>query len=294
MWTSGFLYKIKCMPNIYFILFELLIYIQFALCLHHAWKHGIANLLRLLAGILFGVLLELATIRQLNAYEYGRFLIMILDVPLCIGVAWGCILYSVMEFSDASSLPYWARPVLDALLALNIDLALDAVAIRFGFWDWGQGLDFQYFGVPYANFWAWFWVIFFFSSGYRIFARRTDWTRTWIAPISGLILGLAGVLGTNALIVFVIPRAYTGFTVCFLVAAALLFVITLRPKLYEKPVPALVFWVPFLTHTYVLIAGLFSGIILQPPALLWIGIFMTIVAFYLHRRTLPEALGIHT
>ena len=46
------------MPNTYFILFELIIYLQLALCLHHAWKHGTANLLRLLAGIVFGVALE--------------------------------------------------------------------------------------------------------------------------------------------------------------------------------------------------------------------------------------------
>ena len=97
---------------------------------------------------------------------------MIGDVPLCIGVAWSCIIYSAMEFSDASSLPYWARPILDGLLALNIDLALDAVAIRLGFWSWGQGLKFQYFGVPYANFWAWVLVVFSFSLGYRLLAHR--------------------------------------------------------------------------------------------------------------------------
>jgi uncharacterized membrane protein len=183
----------------YFLLFELIIYVQLALCLVHAWRQSTANLLRLLAGIIFGVSLELATIRQLDAYEYGRFLVMVLDVPLCIGVAWSCILYSVMEFSDASSLPYFLRPVLDGLLALNIDLALDAVAIRFGFWDWGWGLEAQYFGVPFANFWAWFWVIFFFSMGHRLLARRADWLRTWVAPLLGLVVGLAGVLGTNAL-----------------------------------------------------------------------------------------------
>ncbi len=88
------------MPNTYFILFELIIYAQLALCLRHAWKHGAAKLLMLFAGILFGVSLELATIRQLHAYEYGRFIVMVLDVPLCIGVAWGCIIYSVMEFSN--------------------------------------------------------------------------------------------------------------------------------------------------------------------------------------------------
>jgi hypothetical protein len=51
------------MPNLYFILFELNIYLQLALCLRHPWKQGTANLLRLLAGSLFGKLLELESIR---------------------------------------------------------------------------------------------------------------------------------------------------------------------------------------------------------------------------------------
>jgi hypothetical protein len=279
------------MPDTYFLLFELIIYVQFALCFRHARKQGTADLLKLLAGILFGVLLELATIRQLNAYNYGQFLIMVLDVPLCIGVAWSCIIYSSMEFSNASSLPYLLRPVLDGLLALNIDLALDAVAIRFGFWDWGQGLDFQYFGVPYANFWAWFWGIFFFSLGYRILAQRKDWMSTWLPPILALIVGLVGVLATNALITFVIPWAYAGLTVASLLAVALGFVIVLRPKFYQTAVPSLVFWVPFLTHAYLLIAGLIAEVILDPPILLWIGMLMSAIAFYLHRKTIAQLLA---
>jgi hypothetical protein len=284
--TSEFLYKIKPMPNIYFILFELVIYIQLVLCLYHAWQQGTANLLRLLAGILFGVTLELATIRQLDAYEYGRFLIMVLDVPLCIGVAWSCILYSVMEFSDASSLPYFARPTLDGLLALNIDLALDAIAIRLGFWDWGQGLDFQYFGVPYPNFWAWFWVVSSFSLGYRLFARRTDWTHTWLAPLSALLVGLAGVLGTNAFIAFVVPFPLHGLVVALILIAAFLLILALRPHFYLTAVPALVFWVPMLTHLYTLIAGLASGVIFEPIFLLLVSLAMIAVALVLHRPTI--------
>jgi hypothetical protein len=279
------------MPNIYFILFEIIIYFQLALCLHHAWKQGTANLLMLFAGILFGVSLELATIRQLNAYQYGQFLIMVLDVPLCIGVAWGCILYSVMECSNASSLPYWTRPILDGLLALNIDLALDAVAIRFGFWDWGQGLEFQYFGVPYANFWAWFWVIFFFSLGYRIFARQEGRVGTWVSPLLGLVIGLAGVLGTNAFIVFVVPMDYRPSVVAITLIIALVLVIALRPRFYLKEVPSLVFWVPFLMHAYILVAGLASGVILDPPFLLWAGLIMIVIAFYLHHPTIHVMLS---
>jgi hypothetical protein len=274
------------MQNPYFVLYEITLYLQLVICLQHAWKHGTANLLKLAAGILFGVALELATIRQLNAYQYGQFLIMVLDVPLGIGVAWGCILYSVMEFSDASSLPYWTRPVLDGLLALNIDLSLDAVAIRFGFWDWGQGLKFQYFGVPYANFWAWFWVIFFFSLGYRLFARRKDWVGMRISPVAGLFVGLTGVLGTNALIAFVVPVEYRAPVITATLSLALICVLAQRPRLYLTPVPTLAFWVPFITHIYVLIAGLISGLILDPPFLLWMGLLMIAMAFYLHSPTI--------
>ncbi|MBI5295325.1 MAG: carotenoid biosynthesis protein [Chloroflexi bacterium] len=278
----------KNMPNTYFLLFELVIYIQFALCLRHAWMHRPANLLRLFFGAAFGVLLELATIRQLNAYTYGRFLVMALDVPLCIGVAWGCIIYSVMEFSDASDIPAWARPVLDGLLALNIDLALDAVAIRLGFWDWGRGLDFQYFGVPYANFWAWFWVVTSFSFGYRLLARRADWVRAWLSAPLGLLVGLAGVLGTNFLISFIIPFAYHGLTTALAMAAPLLFMFLLKPRFNLRPVPSLVFWVPFLSHAYLLLAGLVSGVIFQPPILLFVSLLMLGIALFLHRSSIRE------
>ncbi len=278
------------MPNIYFILFEFIIYLQFALCLHHAWKQGTRNLLRLLAGIIYGVLLELATIRQLQAYEYGRFLIMVLDVPLCIGIAWGCILYSVMKFSNASSVPYWARPILDGLLALNIDLALDAIAIRLGFWDWGQGLKFQYFGVPYANFWAWFWVIFSFSLGYRLLAHREDWVVTWLSPLLALIVGLAGVLGSNIIIAYEVPFEDHRIFIAGTLSLALILIISMRPRFYLKPVPPLVFWVPFLTHVYILIAGLISGVIFNPPFLLLIGLLMSGIAVYLHLPTIQHFL----
>ena len=270
------------MTGIYFILFEIVVYIQLVLCLHHAWRQGQSNVLRLLAGILFGVTLELATIRQLAAYEYGQFLIMVLDVPLCIGVAWSCILYSVMEFSDASSLPYWLRPILDGLLALNIGLALDAIAIRLGFWDWGRGLDFQYFGVPYPNFWAWFWVVFSFSFGYRLFARRKDWIKTWLAPLSALIVGLIGVLGTNAWIVFVVPPPLRTPVVAATLILVFFVVVMMRPRFHLSAVPPLTFWVPMLTHLYAFFAGLISGVIFEPVFLLFVSLAMIGVAFYLH------------
>jgi hypothetical protein len=278
------------MPNPYFVIFELMIYLLFALCVQHARKQGLADVFRLLAGVLYGVVLELVTLRQLSAYEYGKFLIMISNVPLCIGVAWSCIIYSAMEFSDASSLPYWARPFLDGLLALNIDLALDAVAIRLGFWNWGQGLKFQYFGVPYSNFWAWFLVVFSFSLGYRLLAHREDWIVKWVSPWLALAMGLMAVMGTNAF-AFADPlqdhKSFLAVTFSF----ALILVITLRPQFSRASVPGLVFWIPFLTHMYILIAGMISGVIFEPMFLLVAGIGMTLISIFLHRPVLKNILA---
>jgi uncharacterized membrane protein len=277
------------MPNLYFISFELMIYLLLALCLQHARRQGLTNLLRLLAGVVYGVILELATIHQLSAYGYGHFLLMIGNVPLCIGVAWSCIIYSSMEFSDASSLPYWVRPVLDGLLALSIDLALDAVAIRLGFWSWGQGLRFQYFGVPYANFWAWFLVVFSFSLGYRLLAHRENWMVRWVSPLLALTIGLTAVLGTN---VFVLndPLADYKYFLALTLSFALILVISMRPRFIRVSQPGPMFWVPFITHSYVLVAGLISGVILEPSMLLIVGLGMTLISVSLHRGKIPNLL----
>jgi hypothetical protein len=195
-----------------------------------------------------------------------------------------------MEFSNASTVPYWARPVLDGLLALNIDLALDTVAIRFGFWDWGQGLKFQFFGVPYANFWAWFWVVFSFSLGYRLLAHREDWAVKWLSPLMALIVGLGGVMGSNIIIAFGVPFEDHILLVAVTLSLALFTIASMRPRFYLKPAPSLVLWIPFLTHLYILIAGVVSGVILDPPVLIWIGLLMTAIGYYLHQPTIQHFL----
>lgn len=277
------------MPNIYFAVFEIIIYFLFALCFRQSWRSGASKTLRLIFGALFGVLLELATIRQLNTYEYGQFVIMVLDVPLCIGVAWSVIIYSVMEFSDASNFPYLLRPILDGLLALSIDLATDSIAIRLGMWDWGQGLEYQYFGVPFANFWAWFWVVASFSFGYRLLARRADWVGTWLPAFLALSIGLVGVLGTNAIIVFAIrDNVYRNIVIAVVLFGALTIVLLKQSSFYQKPAGSLVVWIPLILHVYFLIAGIISGIMFNPPILLVIGIFLLLISMLIHRKPLLD------
>ena len=273
------------MPNLYLLTFELLIYLLFILCFLHAWRRGPAAVGQLLAGIFYGWLLEWATIQELHAYHYARFLLMFGDVPVAVGIAWGVIIYSVMLVSQASSLPDWAQPVLDGLLALNIDLVMDAVAIRLGMWDWGLGLTQQYFGVPYVNFWAWFWVVFSFSLGLRGLRHASRViVRRW-APAGAIFVGLVGVTGMNTFIRGIVSS--NGFLATILVAlgVALSLMLWLRPKLNLVPLSPLAFWVPFGFHAYFLMAGLLSGALFRPPFLLGVSLAMFLLALYWHRAT---------
>ena len=273
------------MPSLYLISMEIIVLVLLIVCLRHAWRSSPEDMLRLVVGVLFGLLLELATIWQLKAYSYGSFLIMLSDVPLAIGIGWGVIIYSAKLFSDATNLPDSLRPVLDGLLALNIDLAMDAVAIRLGMWDWGLGLHSQYFGVPYANFWAWFWVVVIFSAAMRLLTAQARGFWRWLAPFGALIIGLAGVLGANAFIVYIVPHQFYELTIGFPLVSTLVLILMHRPKLVGRPPAPPAFWVPFGFHAYFLTAGLLSGTILDPPILLAVNITMFLLSLYLHRFT---------
>lgn len=246
--------------------------------LHVYRRRGWPGVWQVVAGVLFGVLLEWATIQQFHAYHYGRFVIMVADeVPLAIGVGWGVIIYAARLFAEATSLPGWARPFLAALLALGIDLSMDVVAIRLGMWDWGQGLAFHYFGVPWPNFWAWFWVVFFFSSGLWWLADGKQGPGQWLGPLAAIVLSVAGVLLTNYIIVYIIPWAWTLATVVLLFLGTWVLILSLRPRLIH-PLPAPARWTPALFHGYFLLVGLFSGVLLHPPLLLglalcWLGLW---------------------
>ena len=274
------------MPDPYFLLFELIIYIQFLICLAHAGKHGAGSMVKLLSAVIFGVLLDIFTMRQLNAYQYGHFLIMIGDVPLCTGIAWGSIIYSVMEFTDATSLPHLARPLLAGLLALNIDLAMDPIAFRLGLWNWGQDPTFQFFGVPFANFLAWFWVVVTFSAVYYLLASRRGSVGTWFAGPLAALASLVAVFAINVFMAYVLPLTYHLHLTILVLASALIIIISLIPELHQRLVGPPAFWTPLLTLGYVLAAGLISGVIFQPPLLLVLTLAMLAILFGLHWITI--------
>jgi hypothetical protein len=275
-------------PRAYLILFEIILLALLFFCLRHAYQdRGWPAVWAIFAGVIFGWLLEWVTILQLEAYEYGDFMLKVGPLPLSIGIGWGVIIYSARLFSDASNLPLWARPLLDALLALNIDLAMDAIAIRIGMWDWGRGLAYQYFGVPYANFWAWFWVVFSFSMAIRFLEGLPGWFGRWFAPLGAITLATLCVLGTNALIVYVLhPIGLYEVSNAVVLLGALAMIAALRPKFHQRPMHWVAYGVPFTFHICFLVAGLMTGVILQPPILLLVSGFMFLISFTLHYKAL--------
>jgi hypothetical protein len=202
-----------------FSVFEYGMYVLFAICFFYAANRGKRDVLYLLGGLAFGLLLEYMEV-VMGSYTYGRFGIMFgnspLQIPLCIGVGWGIIMYSARLFTDRLGLSLLACAAFDTLLALNIDLSMDIVAYRLHMWNWnwqGTGLNpltAQWFGIPYGNFVGWQTVVFCYSLFFRYFEgaliRQKDVIIRWfLVTILALLCSLF-ILYTTEEILFPILR----------------------------------------------------------------------------------------
>jgi hypothetical protein len=176
-----------CFPT-----FEGCMYLLFLFCLATAVRRGKKDVFYLLGALAFGLVLEYIEVISDMGYTYGHFMVMLgrapHDIPLCIGVGWGIIIYTARLFSDGLGLPLWAAAAFDALLAINIDLSMDTVAYRLHMWTWNWAgtklnpLTAQWFGIPWGNFFGWQVVVFFYSGFSRCFERvlcRTNGSGAW-------------------------------------------------------------------------------------------------------------------
>ncbi len=284
-----------------FLAFDILMIGLFAGCVWHAARQGRARIVELIFGLIYGVLLEWMTLRQLHAYEYGQFLIMFDGAPLSIGLGWAVIIYSSMEFSNRLQMPELARPFLDGLLALNIDLAMDTIAIRMKMWTWGMiPLDQEWFGVPWGNFWAWFIVVTSFSAFLRIFrtaSSRRLWRVVYI-PLA-FALSITVLYMTNQLFSLVLHPNNLGFAgMALLVGCGLIMVQTARPQAGPgNALDLVVFAVPLVFHVFFIFCGIYFGFYAQLPILAGIGVGMFLVGMAIHlwpwwvnrrRQTAPQ------
>lgn len=151
------------MNNLYFYIFEFGVIFAVLAIFFNERKHKDV-LETLILAILYGVILEVLNVHMSRLYSYGEeFLVQVYGVPIAIGLGWAIIYYVSHKSAQNYNLKWWQIPLFMSLIALGIDFAIDAVAIRLGFWSWQIPFNQEWFGVPYDNLFGWLAVIWTFS-----------------------------------------------------------------------------------------------------------------------------------
>ncbi|CAN5550162.1 hypothetical protein BH23CHL10_BH23CHL10_18220 [soil metagenome] len=195
-----------------------------------AWlaiRRGRLPFLELVSAATFGLLLEQGNQIIFETYEYSTEFALAIDrAPVVIGLTWALIIAGAMRITDALGVRRRYAPVVDSVLAIMLDLAFDAVAIRMGLWTWRDiGLEQGWFGVPAGNFYAWLFVTLAFSLVSR-WLRETSRDRSmleWaqlLVPIPAFALLLIGLVPFTILQPMVEPGAGAGLGIFAIFLAA--------------------------------------------------------------------------
>ncbi|HLF29276.1 MAG TPA: carotenoid biosynthesis protein [Anaerolineae bacterium] len=307
------------MPPLAFLIFEIGVYVLAVLCLWHAWRHARYLAIALVVAIGYSYATEIFAINLIHEYYYNRFLIMICRdmtlpwgvqlscaapsscVPLAIPVMEAMILYAAIQTSNRLALPWAARPVLDGLLAISIDLVMDPIVSAsvscqqsilprtiepgVGFWVWllkptqtvfGITLpEHLLFGIPLNNFSGWFLSVVIFS-----FMLRIGWKRIppeskgilgdLIAPIAAIPLTLLAFTGVIAVYQWLIKNLLGSewILVALILAASILVVLRFaRQANRANPLDLFLLAVPLFFQLYFLVVLFASDLHRRQPAL---------------------------
>ena len=184
-----------------FLLIEIGATVFFVVAAWLALRRGRLPFLELVSAAAFGLLLEQGNQLIFETYEYSPDFALTIDrAPIVIGLTWALIIAGAMRITDALGVRRRYAPVVDSVLAIMLDLAFDAVAIRMGLWTWRDiGLEQGWFGVPAGNFYSWLFVTWSFSFLTRwlrdaVHGRPTlEWLQL-LVPIGAFGLLLAAIV----------------------------------------------------------------------------------------------------
>lgn len=194
-----------------------------------ALRRGRLPFLELASAAMFGLLLEEGDQLIFETYEYSPDFILAIDrAPVVIGLTWALIIAGAMRITDALGVRRRYAPVVDSVLAIMLDLAFDAVAIRMGLWTWRDvPLTDGWFGVPAGNFYSWLFVTFGFSLVTRWLrdASRTRPALEWLqlaVPIPAFVLLISSIVPFAVLKPVVDPSPGGGLLLFAIALAAFL------------------------------------------------------------------------
>jgi len=273
--------------------FEVLAAVAAALCGAHALRTGDVPFFATAVG--YGLVLEKLVVVGFENYTYpaSRF-VDVAGIPIAIALGWSVVLYAGYDAARRMNVGHPARAAFVALFVLHVDLALDAIAIRFepvGFWTWTPAG--AYFGVPLGNFFGWFAVGLLFVVVYDAVLERTgghDGSVDREPTLRGRALAAAGTLVVASALIYLAMLAFETVAagVVWRKAAILLACTTAaavavaRSDLVPRQPAVLPSVAVFGTHLYFLAALLWLGVHRSEPFLLGASVAMLAVAAALH------------
>ena len=258
-----------------------------------AFRRGRLPFLELASAAIFGLLLEEGDQLIFETYEYSPHFVLAIDrAPLVVGLTWALIIAGAMRITDALGVRRRYAPFVDSVLAIMLDLAFDAVAIRLGLWTWRDiGLDQGWFGVPAGNFYSWLFVTLGFSLVTRAL-RDTAMRRPRLAWLQLLVPWPAFVILVHAIVPFaaalpvVDPRPGGGMVLFVATLAAFLAVAGRGVFGRDRGQPngeamAIVdlraaFGMRLMIHGFFLVALLGLGLATSEPMLLLVALVMLV------------------
>ena len=277
------------------ILVEITAILLFTTALIWARRRNPSRVAELMSGLVYGLILEALDMAVFRTYHYGiGYALMAGPVPISIALLWSLILASSMALSDRLNLSLWKRPFADALFAVLIDLSIDAIAIRLGYWHWKIRPDQGWFGVPAGNLYGWMWVTFWFSMitrwvrGARLQKKSSAWMQMFV-PLPAY-LGLFVCL-------LVMGRLATAWSlsdpnqrlILFWILAAGFFCVAFIPfkglTLTGPPIPSIFGMSRLLIHLYFVGALFVTGWGFRMPVLLAVALSVFAVEGFLVLRT---------
>ena len=192
-----------------------------------ALRRGRLPFLELISAAMFGLLLEEGDQLIFETYNYADAWILSIDrAPIVIGLTWALIIAGAMRITDALGVRRRLAPFVDSVLAISLDLAFDAVAIRMGLWTWREvGVTDGWFGVPAGNFYAWLFVTWAFSflSRWLRDASAGRPAREWLQlaiPIPAFVILLVSLVPFTVLQPVVDPTPGGGMLLFLITLAA--------------------------------------------------------------------------
>ncbi|MDG6226126.1 MAG: carotenoid biosynthesis protein [Candidatus Thermoplasmatota archaeon] len=130
--------------------------------LHARIRWGLKDaMLFFTVGLAYGVILEDITVTFSGYYTYNPDAwIQVHNTMMAVPFCWTAVIYVCLYVIDENpklrSLARIEKGLLAGVLAVSLDVGIDSVFAAYGLWHWAEG---QWFGVPMANFTAWFMAV---------------------------------------------------------------------------------------------------------------------------------------